>query len=135
MIRSHVEALAAFLSAAGARVYDTEAGRRVDGSTEAPAFPYVILTVASPVRDTDRMAQARARHELDGTLGYHGLTPASARWLAERVSTLAGASLAVAGWTARAESVFTTPVRVERDNPERPVFSGVDGFTVTTYPA
>ena len=135
MIRSHVEALAAFLSAAGVRVYDTEAGRRVDGSTEAPAFPYAILTVASPVRDTDRMVQARERHGLDVTIGYHGLTPASARWVAERVSTLAGASLTVAGWTARAESVFTTPVRVDRGNPERPVFSGADGFTVTTYPA
>ncbi len=135
MIRSHVEALAAFLSAAGVRVYDCEAGRRVDGSTETPTFPYAILSVASPVRGTDRMVQARERHELDVTIGYHGLTPASARWLAERASSLAGASLTVAGWVAQVESVFTTPLRVDRANPEAPVFSGTDGFTVTTFPA
>ena len=135
MIRSHVEALAAFLVTAGLRVYDTEAGRKVDGSTETPAFPYVILTVASPVRDTERMVQARERHELDVTVGEHGLTPASQRWAAERVSALAGATLTVAGWVAHVDSVFTSPVRPDRDNPEQTVFSGADGFTVTTFPA
>ena len=135
MIRAHVEALAAFLTAAGLRVYDTEAGRKVDGTTEAPTFPYVVLTVASPVRGTDRMVQARERHELDVTIGSHGLTMASARWAAERVSTLAGARLTVAGWVAQAESVFSNPLRADRDDPERVVFSGADGITVTTYPA
>ncbi len=135
MIRAHTEALASFLAAAGLRVYDTEAGRKVDGSTEAPTFPYVILTVSSPVRDTERMVQARERHELDVTIGEHGLSPASQRWAAERVSTLAGAALTVPGWVARAESVFSTPTRPDRDDPERVVFSGADGFTVTTYPA
>lgn len=135
MIRSHVEALAAFLSAAGVRVYDTEAGRRVDGTTEEPRFPYAILSVASPVRGTDRMVQARERHELDTTVGYHGLNPASARWVAERVSTLAGATLTVTGWDATVEARFTTPVRADRDNPEQYVYSGTDGFTVFSFPA
>jgi hypothetical protein len=135
VIRAHAEALAAFLVALGLRVYDTEAGRKVDGTTEAPTFPYVILTVSSPVRDTDRMVQARERHELDVTVGEHGLNPASTRWAAERVSALAGATLTVAGWVAHVDSVVSTPLRPDRDNPEQVVFSGADGFTVTSFPA
>lgn len=138
MIRSHTEALAAFLVAAGLRVYDTEAGRKVDGTTEtvdATKFPYVILTVSSPVRDTERMVQAREKHELDVTIGEHGLSPASTRWAAERVSTLAGATLTVAGWVAHVDSVFSSPLRPDRDNPAQTVYSGADGFTVTTFPA
>ena len=46
-----------------------------------------------------------------------------------------GACSTVAGWVAQVESVFTTPLRVDRANPEAPVFSGTDGFTVTTFPA
>lgn len=135
MIRLHAEALVAFLAALGVRVYDTEAGLKFDGTRETPAFPYAILTMPSPVRDTERMVQARERHEFDVTIGYHGLSPASARWVAERVSSLAGASLTITGWKATVESVFSTPLRADRDDPEQTVYSGADGFTVTSYPA
>lgn len=135
MIRAHVAALVAFLTDAGVRVYDSEAGRDFDGSIEVPSFPYAIVTVSSPVRDTERHVQARERHEIDFTVGYHGLTPASARWVAERVSSLAGSSPVVAGWSLVVESVTSSPVRPDRDNPERVVFSGSDGFTVTSFPA
>lgn len=116
-------------------MYDSEAGRGVDGSIEAPVFPYAILTVSSPVRDTDRLVQARERHELDFTVGSHGLSPASARWVAERVSSLAGSSPVVAGWQLVVESVTSSPVRPDRDNPEQTVYSGSDGFTAYSYPA
>lgn len=138
MIRLHVAAIVAFLQALGLRVYDSEAGRNFDGSVEvvtAASFPYVIVTVSSPVRDTERMVQARERHEIDFTVGYHGLNPASARWAAERVSSLAGSSPAVTGWTVWIESVTSNPLRADRDNPEQVVFSGSDGFTATTFPA
>lgn len=138
MIRAHVTALANFLTAAGLTVFDTEAGRLLDGSEIAVTdddFPYVILTVSSPVRDTERMVQARERHELDVTIGYHGLLPGSARLAAERVASLAGATLTVPGWVAHVDSVFTGQLRPDRDNPERLIFSGADGFTVTTFPA
>lgn len=140
MIRAHAEAIAALLAAApspGLRVYDTEAGRLIDGSTETvdeTKFPYVILTLASPVRDTERMVQARERHQSDFTIGYHGITPATARWAAERVSALAGATLSVPGWDARVESVFTSLLRPDRDNPDQTIYSGTDGFTVTSFP-
>lgn len=116
-------------------MYDTEAGLNIDGSTEVPAFPYAILTVSSPVKDTDRFVQARERNELDFTVGSHGLNPESARWVASRVGRLAGSSPVVAGWTAVVESVTSSPVRPDRDNPEQTVYSGSDGFTAYSYPA
>jgi hypothetical protein len=51
------------------------------------------------------------------------------------VSSLAGARLTVAGWVAQVESVFSNPLRADRDDPEQTVYSGADGFTVTSYPA
>lgn len=132
MIRATVAALAGYLESVGVRAYDTEAGLRPDGARESAAFPYAVLAVASPVSETGSpLLGVRERLELAVTIGSHGSTPTQARWSAERVATLAGAKLNVSGRTACVESVFATPVRVDRDNPDLTVYSGADGFSVT----
>lgn len=135
MIRAHSAALAAFLQAQGVKVYVGEAGVLPDESVEAPDFPYAILVVPPPVSSTEHFTNHRERNELDVTIGFHGLTLNSAQWVAERVMRLAGKKLVVEGWQPIAESVFASLPRLDRDNPEQPVWSGAAGFTVTTYPA
>ena len=135
MIGPVFAALVAFLQAQNVKVYDGEAGLLPDGSEEAPDFPYAILTVPAPVLSTEHFTHERERGELDVTVGFHAETPDSSRWIAQRVSRLAGAKLATPGWQTVVESAFSNQPRLDRDNPEQPVWSGAAGFTVTTYPA
>lgn len=135
MIQQHAKALADFLVAKGLPAYDSEAGRKFDGTTEVAAFPYAVVSMSSPVSTTDGMVHDRERAELDTTIGYHGTTPEQARWAADRVASLAGVHLSVSGRQCVVESVFTSQLRRDADNPDRIVWSGADGFTVLSYPA
>lgn len=135
MIGEHAKAVGDFLAALSLPAYDSEAGRKFDGTLETASFPYAIVTASSPVSSTDGIVTGRERAELDVTVGYHGSTPQQARWAADRVSQLAGVHLVVAGRQCVVESVFTNPIRRDDDNPNQIVWSGADGFTVLSYPA
>jgi len=135
VIQEHARAVADFLAARGLTAYDAEAGRKWDGAIEAATFPYAVVSMSSPVSTTETLGHARERAELDTTIGYHGSTPEQARWAADRVASLAGVHLAVTGRQCVVESVFSSLVRRDDDNPDQVVWSGADGFTVLSYPA
>lgn len=129
------QAILAFYDSVGLRCYDAEAGFKADGTTETPVFPYAVLTMASPVQTSEHMTSQRERAEFDCTVSYHGTSPRSARWAADRVGMLSGVHLSMTGRVGEAESIPGGFLRKDDDNQNQIIWSGASNFVVTSYPA
>jgi hypothetical protein len=134
-VHAHVEAL--FQAASGLRLYDGEAGRRVDGGLEEPVAPYVVVYSDGGVRSGLSLCDGQDESaEFDVEVWSVGTSPRSARAVrSEVLAALVGGDVVVDGRVVQVRSIFSDPLRADRGDPRRVLFEGRDGLTVTSLMA
>jgi len=132
-VHAHAEALLAALAARGLRVYDSGAGNKLDGKYETPVAPYCVVYVDGGARSFESLAADSEEHaEFDAEIWSVGTSPRSARAVRSDVLAIVGTELTVDGRGAVVRSVFSDPIRPDRDDPRNALYQGRDGLTVVS---
>jgi len=135
-VHAHAEALLEALAARGLRVYDSGAGNKLDGSYETPVLPYCVVYIDGGLRSALSLVDDHEEQaDFDAEIWSVGKSPRSARAVRSDVLALVGQVLTVGGRKARIDSVFSDPVKPDRDDPRTALFQGRDGVTVVSLQA